>query len=240
MLALVAGRAPEPLRRDALAFTLWPDDTEAQALAKLRRHIHSARMAFPSGSDPLVVDKLHVALTDQGIWCDVAAFEQARKTGDFAGAVALYTGPLLIDSLDEIVATERDRLQSVFMTMADELLRDARRAGDDDRSYELAARMNQVDPWREDVVRTLMELRSSSGDRSGALSLYDRFAKRLFDDMGVDPMPETAALRDRLQAAAPHAPGGERAPWAELSFAGRASELGRLAGCRERCGSGWR
>ena len=76
LLALVAGRAPEPLRRDALAFTLWPDDTEAQALAKLRRHIHSARTAFPSEFDPLVVDKLHVALNDQGLWCDVAAFEK--------------------------------------------------------------------------------------------------------------------------------------------------------------------
>ena len=55
-------------------------------------------------------------------------------------------------------------------------------------------------------MRTLMELRASSGDRSGALSLYDRFAKRLFEDMGVDPMPETAALRDRLQAARPACP----------------------------------
>jgi DNA-binding SARP family transcriptional activator len=207
---------------------LWPDDAEDQALAKLRRHIHSARKAFPPDGDPLRVDKLHVALNDGVLWCDVAAFENARKAGDLGTAVGLYAGPLLVDSLDDIVAAERDRLQTAFMTMVEELLRDARRLGDDDRAYELAAHMHQVDPWREDVVRTLMELRASSGDRSGALSLYDRFAKRLHEDIGVEPMPETVGLRDRLQAASPPALDGGRGYSVEVPFAGRSEELAAL------------
>ncbi len=121
------------MTRDALAFTLWPDDAEIDALTKLRRHMYSARRAFGNGADPLLGTKLNVAFNRAAVWCDVSAFESARKAGDFDSAVALYSGPLLAGSLDDIVIAERERLQSHFMRMADELLRRARKGGEDDR-----------------------------------------------------------------------------------------------------------
>ncbi len=228
LLTLVAASSPEPMTRDALAFTLWPDDAEIDALTKLRRHMYSARRAFGNGADPLLGTKLHVAFNRDAVWCDVSAFESARKAGDFDAAVALYSGPLLAGSLDDIVIAERERLQSHFMRMADELLRRARKGGEDDRAFELAARMHDIDPWREDLVRTLMELRAASGDRPGALSLYDRFTKRLTDDMGVAPAVETSALADRLRATPSPEPSGEQTTSLELPFTGRARELAAL------------
>ena len=69
-------------------------------------------------------------------------------------------------------------------------------------------RMHQVDPWREDVVRTLMELRASSGDRSGALSLR-WFAKRLHRTSASNRCRDRRP-RDPLQAASPPALDGGR------------------------------
>ncbi len=37
----------QPLSRKALAFSLWPDETEAGALANLRRHLYLLRNALP-------------------------------------------------------------------------------------------------------------------------------------------------------------------------------------------------
>ncbi|MBV9645979.1 MAG: AAA family ATPase [Candidatus Eremiobacteraeota bacterium] len=185
-----------------------------------------------------MTDKLHVALNDDLIACDVAAFEAARKQGQFARAVSLYGGPLLEGYLDEAIVEERERLQAMYVTMADELLRKARSERDDDRAFELASLIHAVDPWREDVVRALMELRARSGDRAGALSFYERFAQRLTDDMGVAPMPETAALRDELRALGVSLPPQEAVPTVELRFSGRSREMETLLNAAERARGG--
>src|SRR5689334_1588553 len=38
----------KPIARETLAFTLWPDETEATARANLRRHLHYLSRALPA------------------------------------------------------------------------------------------------------------------------------------------------------------------------------------------------
>jgi DNA-binding SARP family transcriptional activator/tetratricopeptide (TPR) repeat protein len=238
LLALVAAHAPEPYDRDALAFALWPDDPETDARGKLRRCVYATREVFPRDADPLLADHRSIGLNHAQMWCDVAAFETARKAGALTTAVALYTGPLVAESADEPIVVERERLQAAFMDASAALLKLAQVAGDDDRAFELASQMHAVDPWREDIVRALMQLRATSGDRAGALSLFDRFAQRLRADMNVDPMAETVELRDRLQQSAPiAAPHASAAP-RELPFTGRAKEMAELRAAARRVTQG--
>ncbi len=48
MLALLILRRGQPFAGTALAFTLFPDDDEEQALAELRRYLHLASKALPT------------------------------------------------------------------------------------------------------------------------------------------------------------------------------------------------
>jgi hypothetical protein len=64
-----------------------------------------------------------------------------------------------------------------------------------------ARRLLAIDPWREDGIRALIELRNATGDRAGALSTYRNFVKRLEAEMGVAPMAETTAVFDRVATA---------------------------------------
>jgi DNA-binding SARP family transcriptional activator len=232
LLALVAARGAQPMQREALAYALWPDDDERDARANLRRHIHSVRRALPPECDPFVVDDTHIAWNPASLmWCDVVAFERERAARRFDAAIDAYGGPLLDESLDEPLVAERERLQNVFVTLGIERIRSARAAGELERAIDVAQRVASADPWREDVVRALIELRHESGDRAGALETYDRFARRLESEMGVAPMPETTALRARVAANAARAESPARVNPAriELAFVERERELDELA-----------
>jgi hypothetical protein len=65
-----------------------------------------------------------------------------------------------------------------------------------------ARQLLAIDPWREDGIRALIELRHAAGD----LATYRDFVKRLEAEMGVAPMPETTAAYERVATAKPTAP----------------------------------
>src|SRR6202022_983908 len=112
-----------------------------------------------------------------------------------------------------------------------------------------AQRLLADDPWRDDVLRTLVRLRYEAGDRAGALAEYEGFAAALRDELGTEPMAETQAAYasvlsdvapqdDDAAAAAAHASADASAhdgiagrTIKALPFAGRAAELAAL---RER------
>ncbi len=96
-------------------------------------------------------------------------------------------------------------------------------------------------------MRTLVALRYESGDTAGALAEYDRFAKRLRDELAVAPMPETVALRrsilrndvlpGSLDRAIP-AQGQAGRPTRVLPFVGRRRELAKLRAAWTRAARG--
>ncbi len=113
-----------------------------------------------------------------------------------------------------------------------------RKRGDLTRAIEVARKILETDPWREDIVRRIVALRYESGDAAGAISEYRQFAARLREEMGVDPMPETAAVAERVVkgdaieddvpvVVADGTRSGERSRF--LPFLGRDREIERLS-----------
>jgi predicted ATPase/DNA-binding SARP family transcriptional activator len=58
-----------------------------------------------------------------------------------------------------------------------------------------------LDPLCESAHRTLMELLAAAGDRPAALRQYDECARLLAGSLGIQPEPETKALRERIRRA---------------------------------------
>ncbi|WP_019586074.1 ATP-binding protein [Deinococcus apachensis] len=243
LLAYLALYGRAPLSREALAATLWPDAGPGEGRANLRRHLHYLRGALPPG-EWFSAEPTFVRWHPEGSWVDVHAFEElSRDPARLEEAAALYRGDFLEGLDEEWVPYERERLRAQFLVNLGALVGQARAAADHTRAIFHAERLLAADPLREDMVRQLATLHTESGNRAAALAVLERFRGTLEEELGIPPMPETAALHDRLrrgEALTPFvpapAPGGE-VPW-HLPLVGREAELGALKEAWRRARSG--
>ncbi len=228
----------EPLKRDRIAFAVWPDDVETDARANLRRHLYLIARALP---------RARTAWFESGgrtvRWnvcapydLDVETFERGiAEPSTRDKALDLYAGDLLNGLDAEWLETPRNRFRELFCTAALDEARAATERRSFTRAVALSQRVLEVDPWREDAVRMLVTARRSHGDRAGALATYRDFARRLEDEIGGAPMVETQRLfetiRDEEDAVAlrPAAPMRIGLPTLLNPFIGREREAGEVA-----------
>lgn len=191
--------------RDHLAYLLWDDVPESEARANLRRHLHDLRRALPATADWVFSDAKSVQWQPTApTWLDVAEFERlSQDTGRLAEAITLYTGDLLQELYDDWLIPHREQLRALYFTAVTRLMERERSRGDLPQAMIYARQLLQHDPLREDVVRSLILMRHESGDRAGAMQVYHQFAARLDEELGVTPMPETAAIYEAIAANTP-------------------------------------
>lgn len=226
------------LTRDLVAFSLWPDDSEAEARGKLRRHLHQLTSALPPSSVPYIESKEETIWwnDDAGVWVDVDEFERCiGEESRWDHAVELYEGDLALAIYDDWISPIRERLRRDYIATLERLLLRARSRREFALATSYAERILANDQWREDTLRQLASIRYESGDRAGALREIDLFAQRLANEMNVEVMTETLALRALMLrgGALPDAAAQDsfdvRSPANALPFVGRAAELEQLA-----------
>jgi DNA-binding SARP family transcriptional activator len=226
-----------PVSREYLAFLLYPDDEEGAARAKLRATLSELPKILPQPSERYVrIESDKVGWNpDAEVWLDIDAFVVAASDRSrLAEAIELYRGDVLPEIYDEWLDVIRERHRDTYLRCLTECVSDARRNANLALAIEMARRVLAVDPWREDMVRRIIAMRYESGDRAGALSEYAAFGKRLRTEMGADPMPETAAIAERIARGEDVAEDGvEDRPTIEggsavLPFVGRRDEMERL------------
>ena len=229
-----------PIARDFLAYVMWPDDEEEAARTKLRMNLYDLARVLPPelAGRALIVDGDSVRLRpDLRLWLDVEEFDRLMADPKrLEEAVGLHRGELLTAVYDEWVFPERERRRNAFLAGLMQLVSQARRQRDFVRGIARAQQILAIDPWREDVVRQVMALRSESGDRAGALAEYERFTKQLRLELNVQPMPETLTLHEAIARGEASQPDVPFEPVAEslsarsaiLPFIGRRTEMGQL------------
>lgn len=221
---------PGPLRREGVAFALWPDVAEAEALAKLRRFLFALNSILPRAQHPWILADRRTMEWNAALesWVDALEFERlARESPSMDGAIELYGGPLLLSIEDDWARERRASLERLYVETLTTLVAQTRRDGDARRGLQYARRLLDVDPLAEEVVREVMYLRAASGDRSGALRTYRDFAALAASELGAVPMAETRALRDRLAAPARDAEDEPKTnlPYPSTSFVGRSADV---------------
>ena len=82
LFAMLTTRKQELLDREEVAFTLWPDSSESEARAALRRHLHKLHQALPQSGRPWIVcDTQTISWGPSGeTFVDVAEFERFSET----------------------------------------------------------------------------------------------------------------------------------------------------------------
>jgi predicted ATPase/DNA-binding SARP family transcriptional activator len=228
LLGYLVVHRERPLPREAVACTFWPDLAEDDARAKLRWYLHYLRNEAlpqtPNGAWILADKRTLQWNAEAAAWLDVAEFERlSSQPAGVAEAVDLY-GDLMSGFDDEWLEAPRAHLRERQIALLLALIDECRRKNDSRAAIAYAQRLLAVDPWREDAVVALVDLRRETGDRAGALAAYREFASRLETELGVTPSGETTAAYERAVAAEIRV----SLPCETTSFIGREAEVAQV------------
>jgi DNA-binding SARP family transcriptional activator len=188
--------------RHHLAFLLWPDSTERQALTNLRHLLHDLRAALPDADRHLTVTKQTVEWVCDGVYLDVADFRHCSRPdadeADLQKALALYQEDLWPACYDDWIAVERGRLRQQYYSAVERLANARGRAGDWRGAIDLAERLLAFDPLHEATYRLLIRLHMANDDSGAALEVYHACVTTIRRELGVPPSQATEALYHRL------------------------------------------
>lgn len=213
LLAYLALHRGVPQSRSRIAYTLWPDSTDAQAHTNLRNLLFKLRMTLPEVDTFLVVDRLTLCWQQDTFWSlDVIDFEgaiaraeQARCTQNTAEerqaleeAVKLYQGDLLPSCYDEWIQPERDRLQQTYQGALERLTELLQQERNYAGAIRVAQRLLRLDPLQEATYRHLMRLYAVRGDRGAILRTYQTCAAVLKRELAIEPGLTTRNTYERL------------------------------------------
>jgi DNA-binding SARP family transcriptional activator/predicted ATPase len=246
LLAYLVLNRDRTLTREEVAFALWPDSGDAQALTNLRRELHAIRHVLSDADRYIALDHRTIRWRTDAVSLDVAEFETAvqdpaASADNLRAAVDAYRGDLLPGLYDEWLGPQRERLRALFV---DALVRLADRL-EQRREYReaiaITRRLITADSLDERAYRGLIRLAAAAGDRSAGLNAYHACSTVLNNELGVAPSRETQAAYEALLAGdigeqAPDEPTegpppnrlvGRAEPWATLTAAVEEARAGR-------------
>ena len=227
LVYLALAPSPRYRRRDVIISLFWPDLDQEHARGALRQALRFLRRQL---GEALFVSRgeEEVGVDSTVLQCDAVQFQDAIDSGRTSEALGLYRGDLLdgvfvsdaAPDWDQWLDRERGRFRHLAAGAAWTLAEELRGAGDQAGAAGAARRAAGFAPDDEGELRRLMVFLDDLGNRSAALAAYDHFARRLQQDYGATPAPETWAILEAVRhrtgpAPAPQPPPGEagaRAP----------------------------
>jgi TolB-like protein len=206
VLAYLATARPRGMhRRDSLLVVFWPEENERRARNALSQTLHAIRREI---GEQVVLAQGHelVGVDTTGLSCDVVEFEERLERGQLEEGLRLYRGEflrgLLIEDatgFDRWKESEAWRLQRRAWKAAATLADDAETDGNTIAAMHWLEQAVELLPTDEALLRRLLTLTDSMGDRAGALRTYERFAELMREEYGAEPSPETEVLLQEIR-----------------------------------------
>lgn len=208
VLALLAYLGIEGERsRSEVAGLLWANWPEAEARRNLRQRLY--RLEPPELSRYVHSDEHRVWLS-LAVNLDVQAFEQAVQNGQLERATSLYRGGLLqgfeledSEEFGEWLHTQRHRLEALYKRVLAQQAVQYEQQGRLAEALQCHQQILQLDPLLELHQREAMRLCAALGERAQALEHYERWRGLLMRELGLEPLPETTALAERIRLQTP-------------------------------------
>ncbi len=198
LLLYLACHAGQPFSREHLQSLLWSESTPDQAARSLRQALVNLRRVLPK--DYLLVTRGAIAFNAQSDFeLDLARFEAHPHE------VHWYRGHFLqgfdlrgAAAWEEWLQVRREQLQARALGTLESLGRHHIARGEYAIAADLFHRVLAIDPWRETAYQSLMLTHALDGDRAAALAQYEKCRAALASGLGVEPLPETEALYQRI------------------------------------------
>lgn len=221
LLQLLLVERGRMLPRDWIMDMLWPGlETEAAAnnlrvtLSRLTKAIEPNR---PEGAPMYYIVQqgdTYGFNTESDHSYDAAEFTEAVERGraalqrgerseaiaQFRRAIGLYGGTFLPDCLyEDWSVVERERLGLLFTEASRRLGNLLLEDGHPHEAIGIAWRVLEYDQAQEEAYQLLMRAYGGLGERSTALRLYARCVSALQQELGVEPLPETEAIYEKIR-----------------------------------------
>jgi ATP/maltotriose-dependent transcriptional regulator MalT len=210
LLAVLAAHHLTPLTRDQVLDILWPDSDPEAALNSLNQTVYQLRRFIdPSyrggeSAEYIVSTAEQVAINSDLIHLDVTevirlpqkatGLDWGQRQAAVAKATNLVRGEFLADlRYEEWVSRQQLTTHS---RLRDRLLPIAQGFGtsfSNEASAQAASALLAIDPFDELALVCLAECMQRSGKRAAARKVVRDFARRLADDLDLEPSPEFRA-----------------------------------------------
>ncbi len=212
--------------REVVSDLFWPEMPPKRASSNLSQALYNLRQLFgDQGGEGASLPRSRVQVgfnPEAAFWLDVHEFtalldgyhdrDSTQAVPDQAqverlqAAVALYRGDFLeglaFDSsmaFDEWVLVMRRRLQRRILYALDTLAETYTRLNQIPEALSCAQRRVALDPLDEAGNRQLMRLLADNGQRSQALTQFERLRVLLAEELKVEPEPETLKIYDQIR-----------------------------------------
>lgn len=173
------------LDREAIGTAMWPETDRQKVRNNLNVQFNFLRRVLEPWGIP-------VFLSDKGlqhVQTDVATLHHALESGDTATILATYREPVApgIDAMPiaDFRVTLRQRVTDYLFDAA---------ATDSDFAEPCLERILELDPLSEDALQQLLRRLVAQGRPRAAWRHYRAFARRLQDELDLDPLEETRTI----------------------------------------------
>lgn len=214
LLTFLILHADSPQSRQRVAFLLWPDKPESQALNNLRQFIYQLRRALPDPDRFLYTDTTVIYWkTDEAQVIDLRIFQQAQADATVAeeqdnqslllksleSAISVYQGDLIPGCYEDWIVPDREHLRQLCQNTCRKFvsLLEARR--EYASALKVGRKLLQFDPLDEDAYFVLLRLHELNGDPVSARRIYQVAADILQRELGIEPNEPLHLAYQRLQ-----------------------------------------
>lgn len=209
----------QPHEREALTALLWADISPDRAKKYLRQALWQLQSTLDdnieSNTSMFLLEGSWILLNlTPTIWLDIdrlqSAFSQVehvagqtlapKQAENIREVIALYRGDLLTGWYQDWCLLERERYQSMFLTLLDKLIDYCMTHQQVAQGIDYAHHLLQYDKARERTHRRLMRLYYLANSRTAALRQFERCRAALAEELGVGPSKRTLELYHQIQA----------------------------------------
>jgi DNA-binding SARP family transcriptional activator len=174
------------LSREEVAEAIWPEAD----VAKQRNNMGVQFSLLRRVLEPWGVTKYVHEDGLRNVKSDHARLLAALQAGDAERVVALYREPFAPGLDLEPVEDHRGWLRERAVTV----LVEAAEASDQTRAVNLLAKVIELDPLNEEALCSLLRRLVGRGRLREAQRHFGEFSRRLHEEMGLEPLPETRAV----------------------------------------------
>ncbi len=217
LLQLLINYRGQWIQREQICAWLWPESDSIAAERQFKVTLNALNVAIepqrPPRTPPFFIRRQGLAYSfapSYGCWIDVDEFD-LRLSGVLQAepelalrnsrtAIQLYRGDYLPELLYESWASEeRERLLARYLSAATDLAARLVQQGVLTEAIECCEQILRRDRCYEEAYQVLMQAHARSGSRSQAIRTYTRCVQSLNDELGIEPLPETIQMYDRIR-----------------------------------------
>lgn len=186
------------VNQDRLCDALWPDAQGDTAEQAFKTTLHRLRKLLDKDQSIVLQDR-HLSINARYLWVDCLAFERAAnhpQMTDLASlklALSRYRGHFLVGETTSWALLYREKLRAHFLSLCAHTAALLENSGDTLAAINCYQKGIGIEPATEVFYRNLMLLYLQNGQRTEALSTYQRCRQTLINQFGISP---STALQD--------------------------------------------